>query len=66
LTNLGEILELVRTKNLIFGQKKVGKSPVLRTKSGQKKSGAFSENGTFLAFFGHFWPICANWVLKNH
>ncbi|WP_162614137.1 hypothetical protein [Anaerotruncus colihominis] len=29
-------------------------------KSGQKKSGAFSENGTFLAFLGHFWPICAN------
>lgn len=61
-----KIFERVRTKNLIFGQKKVGKSPVLRTKSGQKKSGAFSENGTFLAFFGHFWPICANWVLKNH
>lgn len=49
-----------------FWPKKVGKSPVLRTKSGQKKSGAFSENGTFLAFFGYFWPICANWVLKNH
>jgi hypothetical protein len=49
-----------------FWPKKVGKSPVLRTKSGQKKSGTFSENGTFLAFFGHFWPICANWVLKNH
>jgi hypothetical protein len=32
-----------------FWPKKVGKSPVLRTKSGQKKSGAFSENSTFLA-----------------
>lgn len=40
--------------------KKVGKSPVLRTKSGQKILEAFSENGTFWAFFGHFWPICAN------
>lgn len=49
-----------------FWSKKVGKSPVLRTKSGLKKSGAFSENGTFLAFFGHFWPICANWVPENH
>lgn len=49
-----------------FWPKKVGKSPVLRTKSGQKKSGAFSENGTFLAIFGHFWPICANWVPENH
>ena len=39
---------------------------VWRTKSGKKKSGTFCENGTFLAFFGHFWPICANWVLKNH
>jgi hypothetical protein len=26
---------------------KVGKSPVLKTKSGQKNSEAFSENGTF-------------------
>ena len=49
-----------------FWPKKVGKSPVLRTKSGQKKSGAFSENGTFLAFFGHFWPIYANSMLENH
>lgn len=29
-------------------------------KSGQKILEAFSENGTFLAFFAHFWPICAN------
>lgn len=43
--------------------KKVGKSPVLKTKSGQKKSEAFSENGTFWAIFAPFWPICAN--LKN-
>ena len=49
-----------------FWPKKVGKSPVLQTKSGQKKSDAFSENGTFLAFFGHFWPICANRVLENN
>lgn len=27
--------------------KKVGKSPVLKTKSGQKKWKAFSQNGTF-------------------
>lgn len=40
--------------------KKVGFCPVLRTKSGQKILEAFSENGTFLAFFAHFWPICAN------
>ena len=49
-----------------FWPKKVGKSPVLRTKSGQKKLGAFSENGTFWAIFGYFWPICANWVPENH
>ena len=43
-----------------FWSKKVGKSPVLRTKSGLKKSGAFSENGTFwrfLAIFGRFAQI---------
>ena len=40
--------------------KKVGFCPLSRTKSGQKNSEAFSENGTFLAFFGRFWPICAN------
>lgn len=32
-----------------FWPKKVGFCPVLQIKSGQKKSGAFSENGTFLA-----------------
>lgn len=42
---------------------KVGKSPVLKTKSGQKNSEAFSENGTFSAFFAPKWPICAD--LKN-
>lgn len=40
--------------------KKVGFCPVSRTKSGQKISEAFSENGTFWAFFARFWPICAN------
>ena len=30
-----------------FWPEKVGKSPVLKTKSGQKNSEAFSENGTF-------------------
>ena len=40
--------------------KKVGFCPVLRTKSGQKNLEAFSENGTFWAFFARFWPICAN------
>lgn len=44
-----------------FWPKKVGFWSNLWNKSGQKKSGAFSENGTFLAFFGHFWPIYANW-----
>jgi hypothetical protein len=39
---------------------KVGKSPVLKTKSGQKNSEAFSENGTFWAFFAPKWPICAD------
>lgn len=32
----------------------------LLNESGQKISEAFSENGTFWAIFGHFWPICAN------
>ena len=39
---------------------KVGKSPVLKTKSGQENSEAFSENGTFWAFFAPKWPICAD------
>jgi len=51
---------MVRTIFEKKAQKKVGKSPFLKTKSGQKKSEAFSENGTFWAIFGHFWPICAN------
>lgn len=45
--------------------KKVGFCPVSRTKSGQKISEAFSENGTFLAFFTRFWPICANLGTDN-
>jgi hypothetical protein len=40
--------------------KKVGFCPFLESKSGQKKSDPFSENGTFLAFFAPFWAICAN------
>lgn len=40
--------------------KKVGFCPFLQTKSGQKILEAFSENGTFWAFFARFWPICAN------
>jgi hypothetical protein len=40
--------------------KKVGFCPVLQTKSGQKILEAFSENGTFWAFFARFWAICAN------
>lgn len=40
--------------------KKVGFCPVSRTKSGQKILEAFSENGTFWAFFARFWAICAN------
>ena len=39
--------ERVRTIFLKKAQKKVGKSPVLKTKSGQKNLEAFSENGTF-------------------
>ena len=45
-----KIFERVRTffpvKN-VKSPEKVGKSPVLKTKSGQKNSEAFSENGTF-------------------
>ena len=40
--------------------KKVGFCPVSRTKSGQKILEAFSQNGTFWAFFTRFWAICAN------
>ena len=40
--------------------KKVGFCPFLKTKSGQKNLEAFSQNGTFLAFFACFWAICAN------
>ena len=40
--------------------KKVGFCPFLKTKSGQKNLEAFSENGTFWAFFARFWAICAN------
>nr|DAQ44353.1 MAG TPA: hypothetical protein [Caudoviricetes sp.] len=32
----------------------------MKTKSGQKKSKVFSENGTFWAFFAPKWPICDN------
>lgn len=46
--------------------KKVGFCPVSRTKSGQKISEAFSENGTFWAFFARFWPICANLGTDDH
>lgn len=46
----GKFWSLYGRKNS-FLAKKSGQKPVLRTKSGQKKSGAFSENGTFLAFF---------------
>lgn len=42
-----KIFERVRTIFLKKSQEKVGKSPVLKTKSGQKNSEAFSENGTF-------------------
>lgn len=42
-----KIFERVRTIFLKKSPEKVGKSPVLKTKSGQKNSEAFSENGTF-------------------
>lgn len=42
-----KIFERVRTILLEKSPEKVGKSPVLKTKSGQKNSEAFSENGTF-------------------
>lgn len=42
-----KIFERVRTNFLEKSPEKVGKSPVLKTKSGQKNSEAFSENGTF-------------------
>jgi len=42
-----KIFERVRTIFLKKAQKKWAKSPVLKTKSGQKNSEAFSENGTF-------------------
>lgn len=40
--------------------KKVGFCPFLESKSGQKNSDPFSENGTFWAKKGPFWAICAN------
>lgn len=52
--------EACTDKNREKSPEKVGKSPVLKTKSGQKKSDAFSQNGTFLAFFARFWSICDN------
>lgn len=42
-----KFFERVRTIFLKKSPEKVGKSPVLKTKSGQKNSEAFSENGTF-------------------
>lgn len=42
-----KIFERVRTIFLKKSPEKVGKSPVLKTKSGQKNLEAFSENGTF-------------------
>ena len=42
-----KIFERVRAIFLKKSPEKVGKSPVLKTKSGQKNSEAFSENGTF-------------------
>ena len=47
-------------KNREKSPEKVGKSPVLKTKSGREKLKAFSQNGTFLAFFARFWAICDN------
>lgn len=55
-----KFFERVRTIFLKKNPEKVGKSPVLKTKSGQKNSEAFSENGTFWAFFVPKWPICAD------
>lgn len=55
-----KIFERVRTIFLEKSPEKVGKSPVLKTKSGQKNSEAFSENGTFRRFLpqnGRFAPI---------
>lgn len=45
--------------------KKVGFCPFLKTKSGQKNLEAFSQNGTFWAIFGRFWPIYANLYGRN-
>lgn len=56
LKNFGECTDKNREKS----PEKVGKSPVLKAKSGQKKSDAFSQSGTFLAFFARFWAICDN------
>ena len=42
-----KFFERVRTIFLKKSPEKVGNSPVLKTKSGQKNSEAFSENGTF-------------------
>lgn len=55
-----KFFERVRTIFYKKAQKKWEKSPVLKTKSGQKNSKAFSENGTFWAFFALKWPICAD------
>lgn len=52
-------------KNLEKRPKKVGFCPFLKDKSGQKNLVAFSQNGTFLAFFARFWAICDNLLEEN-
>lgn len=52
--------EACTDKNHEKSPEKVGKWPNPEDKSGQKKSDAFSQNGTFLAFFARFWAICDN------
>lgn len=54
------IFEACTDKNHEKSPEKVGKWPNPEDKSGQKNSDAFSQNGTFWAFFARFWAICDN------